>query len=192
MAVRSPKSPAIAQCANAMKIKVSRFFYIREMQAKEVEFIGDKPIDTARYYFTGQIVSLITISKIEYASLEPRTVDLSFTQSLFACSPVQPTAKFPISSIDVICDASLEVNINDTIFQGENINDHFQVSRRGSEFHNLSDHEFEGDLISETQHYHLKFTGEPNRSLTVKYHIIITLQDGTKFTLNDRILKLRN
>ncbi len=181
---------AACECEDA---KPERQFYIKSFASKNIETKTQTPVVSGLSYKIDEIACSVYLDKIEYAAYQSKTTDFSFTQSVMACSPVPPYAKYGITSLQVISNQTMEINSGDTVFENEDISDHFLISSNGfSEPQSLEKYDDWKYGITEGQKYWLSFNAQPNREIELRFTIKVTLKDGTAFELKDQFFKLRN
>jgi hypothetical protein len=148
-------------------------------------------VDPNRYYFHQTLYKAFWVSGLRELTENNRIQSSSlFSQAAFACSPASSFSVESLKSIRLINKKPIRVNENETLQEGDIINDkfiitlNFQIERRIEEFLKTN-HRFQ-----KNERLYLKFTSKPDNNIEIMFDIEIEVDNGTVYIFNSETMKI--
>jgi hypothetical protein len=148
-------------------------------------------VEANRYYFHQSLYKAFWVSGLKpIAAIKPEWNSFSFVSQTYACSPPESYSIEKLKVIRLINKKTVVVNANETLQEGEVINEKFSMTQNFHQEYSLTRFMENRHRFLKNERLYLKFTSIPSSNIEIIFDLEIELDNGVVYRFDNETMKI--
>lgn len=159
----------------------------------ETLFRADKnfTVDPNRFYFHQTLYKAFWVSGLKpVTENKPQMKGSFFLNTAYACSPRESFSIETLKSIRIINKKTVGVNSNETLQEGDVINEKFVLTQNFQQEYGLTNFINNRHRFLKNERLYLKFIGVPTGNIELTFDLEIELDNGVTYRFDNETMKI--